>query len=130
MIPKSTTMTTNTPAHRPRTPLRRRELLLALPPAALLLAWFGLLLANFGSVVDVIYANADIASAGVIGELYPKAPTDASTVLGYHPWYSTLWFEWSTHWVPFHRQLWEVGPWLASVAGIVLVAWSTAKVAG
>jgi hypothetical protein len=94
------------------------------------LTWFGLLFASFGAIVEVIYANADISSAPVIGELFPKAPSSASTVLGYHPWYSTLWFELSTHWVPFHRQLWEVGPWVASVAGIVLVAWSTAKVSG
>ena len=105
-------------------------LLLAVPPAALLLAWLGLLLASFGAIVEVIYANADISSAPVIGELFPKAPSDASTVLGYHPWYTTLWFELATHWVPFHRQLWEVGPWVAAVAGIVLVAWSAAKVAG
>jgi hypothetical protein len=88
------------------------------------------LIAGFGAIVEVIYANADISSAPVIGELFPKAPSSATTVLGYHPWYSTLWFELSTHWVPFHRQVWEVGPWVASVVGIVLVAWSTAKVAG
>ena len=41
-----------------------------------------------------------------------------------------MWFELSTHWVPFHRQVWEVAPWLVAVAGIVLVAWSAAKVAG
>jgi hypothetical protein len=78
----------------------------------------------------VIYANADISSAPVIGELFPSAPSGATTVLGYHPWYSTLWFELSTHWVPYHRHLWEVGPWVASAAGILLVAWSTTKVAG
>jgi hypothetical protein len=94
------------------------------------LAWFGLLFASFGSIVGVIYGNADISSAPVIGALFPQAPSSASTVLGYHPWYSTLWFELSTRWVPGHRQLWEVGPWVASVAGVVLVAWSTAKVAG
>ena len=111
-------------------PASARALLLAIPPAALLLAWLGLLFASFGAIVEVIYANADISSAPVIGELFPKAPSDASTVLGYHPWYTTLWFELATHWVPFHRQLWEVGPWVAAVAGIVLVAWSAAKVAG
>ena len=78
----------------------------------------------------MIYSNADIVSAPVIGELFPKAPSDATTVLGYLPWYTTLWFELATRWVPFHRQLWEVGPWLVSIGGIVLVAWSTAKAAG
>jgi hypothetical protein len=108
----------------------RHGLLLALPPAGLLLAWVVLLFASFGGIVEVIYANADISSATVIGELFPKAPSGASTVLGYHPWYTTLWFELATRWVPFHRQVWEVGPWVAAVAGLLLVAWSTAKVAG
>jgi hypothetical protein len=110
--------------------LRRRELLLAAPPAALALAWFALLLAGFGAIVEVIYANADISSAPVIGELFPGAPADATTVLGYHPWYTTLWFELATRRLPFHREVWEVGPWLGSVAGIGLVAWATARVAG
>jgi len=92
--------------------------------------WLGLLLATFGATVDVIYSNADIVSAPVIGELFPHAPDGAVTTLGFLPWYSTLWFELATHWMPFHRVLWEVGPWLASLAGIALVAWSTAKVAG
>jgi hypothetical protein len=120
----------STLARRVGATVRRGELLLGLPPAVLLLAWLGLLIASFGAIVEVIYANADISSAPVIGELYPKAPSGASTVLGYHPWYSTLWFEWATRWLPFHRQVWEVGPWLVAVAGVVLVAWSTAKVAG
>ena len=127
----TTTITTkSTQARHPRPALGSRELLLVLPPGALLLAWLGLLFASFGAIVEVIYANADISSAPVIGELYPGAPADASTVLGYHPWYSTLWFELSTGWLPFHRQVWEIGPWAASVAGILLVAWSAAKVAG
>jgi hypothetical protein len=104
--------------------------LLALPPAALFFAWLGLLLVSFGATVDVIYSNADIVSAPVIGELFPDAPDSAVTTLGFLPWYSTLWFELATRWLPFHRVLWEVGPWLASIAGIALVAWSTAKVAG
>jgi hypothetical protein len=104
--------------------------LLALPPAALFFVWLGLLLASFGATVRVIYSNADIVSAPVIGELFPHAPGGAVTTLGFLPWYSTLWFELATHWVPFHRVVWEVGPWLASIAGIALVGWSTVKVAG
>jgi hypothetical protein len=66
----------------------------------------------------------------VIGELLPQAPHGAVATLGFLPWYSTLWFELATHWLPFHRVVWEVGPWLASIAGILAVAWATAKVAG
>src|SRR6185437_2693979 len=90
----------------------------------------GLLLASFGAIVRTVYANADAVSAPVIGELFSRESAGGTTTLGYLPWYATLWFELATRWVPFHRQLWEVGPWIASVAGILLVAWSTAKAAG
>jgi hypothetical protein len=121
---------TSTLVRRPRLTLPRRESLLLLPPAALLLAWLGLLLGSFGAIVGVIYSNADIVSAPAIGELFPKEASGATTVLGFLPWYSTLWFELATRWLPFHRQLWEVAPWVASLAGIALVAWGTTKAAG
>lgn len=66
----------------------------------------------------------------MIGELFGQAPHGAVTTLGFLPWYSMLWFELATRWLPFHRVIWEVGPWLASVAGILAVAWATAKAAG
>jgi hypothetical protein len=66
----------------------------------------------------------------VIGELFGQAPHGAVTTLGFLPWYSTLWFELATRWLPFHRVMWEVGPWVASIAGILAVAWATVKVAG
>ena len=132
MTTTSSTATTVTGrrARRPSAAIPRRDLLLAAPPAALLLAWVGLLLASFGAIVEVIYANADISSSGVIAELFPGAPRSASTVLGYHPWYSTLWFDLATRRLPYHREVWEVVPWLAAIAGVGLVAWSTAKAAG
>src|SRR5438874_11165864 len=119
-----TTTSTSIRARRPSRTLRRQELLLALPPAALRLAWVGLLLASFGAIVGVIYSNADIVSAPVIGELYGNAPDGARVVLGFLPWYTTLWFELATGWLPFHREIWEVGPWIASLVGIALVAWA------
>ena len=125
-----TTTSTSIRARRPSRTFRRQELLLALPPAVLLLAWVGLLLASFGAIVGVIYSNADIVSAPVIGELYGNAPDSARVVLGFLPWYTTLWFELATGWLPFHREIWEVGPWIASLVGIALVAWATAKAAG
>jgi len=93
-------------------------------------AWFALLFASFGTIVAVLYANGDTVSAPVIGELYRQAPAGSTTTLGFLPWYATLWFELGTRWVPFHRELWEIGPWVVSLVGIALVAWSTSKAAG
>src|SRR3954449_9576067 len=101
---------TSSPAPRLRVALRRRDLLLALPPVALFLAWVVLFLASFGAIVEVIYADADISAAGMVGELFPKAPGDAATVLGCLPSYSALWFELAPHWLPGFRHVWEVGP--------------------
>src|SRR5947209_8943889 len=82
------------------------------------------------SVVAAIYRNADVAAAPEIGQLSAKAPNFAQTILGNAPWYSALWFEQLTRWVPGHRTLWELAPWLMTLAGIALVAWAAARLAG
>jgi hypothetical protein len=99
-------------------------------PLAFAAAYAAVLAATFGSVVRSLYSSADVASAPYIGELLPSAPSSAHVVLGHIPWYEGLWGELLTRGWPLHRQLWEVGPWLASLAGIALVAWATAKAAG
>ena len=90
-------------------------------PALLGVAYAVLFAVRFDGIVRAVYRNADIASAPVIGELAHEAPGGATITLGYLPWYTTLWFEELTRWLPFHRQLWEVGPWLGSLVGIGLV---------
>ena len=85
---------------------------------------------TFKSLVQALYQSADLASAPYIGEVYPQAPPGAEVVLTNFPWFSTLWFEQATHWLPAHRQVWEVGPWLWSLVGVGLVAWSTARAVG
>ena len=93
-------------------------------------AWVVLFLATFGSVLGAIDWNADIASTFTIGELYPHVPNGATVTLASYPWYATLWFELLTRHLPFHREIWEVTPWLGSLAAIGVLAWATAKVAG
>jgi hypothetical protein len=99
-------------------------------PVVIGVGYLVLLLARMGPTLDAIYTNGDVASAPYIGELYPHAPPGATLTLGQYPWYSTLWFELATRQIPFHRTLWEVGPWLFSLLGIALLGWSTARVAG
>jgi hypothetical protein len=92
--------------------------------------YFVVLLATLRSVVQSIYWSSDVVSAPYIGELYPSRGSGAHVVLGNIPWYTTLWFEELTRWLPAHREIWEGAPWLFSLFGVGLVAWSAGKAAG
>ncbi|CAN5872558.1 hypothetical protein BH23ACT12_BH23ACT12_00160 [soil metagenome] len=50
--------------------------------------------------------------------------------VGDTPHYSTIWFLVLTEGLPFSRQLWEVAPFLITLCGLALMAWSAHKVAG
>ena len=99
-------------------------------PLAFAALYAVVLVATLPSIVAAIYRNADVAAAPEIGQLSAKAPDFAQTILGNAPWYSALWFEQLTRWVPGHRTLWELAPWVLTLAGIGLVAWATARIAG
>src|SRR3954466_7016146 len=91
-------------------------------PIGIAAAFAILLIATFGAVVKGIYADSDTASLPLIGQLYPSAPGGAEVITGFGGWFTGLWFELSTHWVPFHWQLWEIGPWLVSLVAVGLLA--------
>jgi hypothetical protein len=99
-------------------------------PVPLAVVYAVVFVLNLRVIVHGIYLSADSVSALYIGELYEKAPPDAEVVLGNFPWYTTLWFEQLTHGLPHHRQIWEVAPWVVSMAGVALTAWSVGKAAG
>ena len=81
-----------------------------------------LLAASLGAVIATTNLDADAVSAPVIGELFGSAGPHASVVLGTFGWYSTLLFELATKWLPAHREVWEVGPFVMAVGGAALVA--------
>lgn len=89
-----------------------------------------LLALRFHGVVTTTNLDADAVSAPVIGELFASAPASAHVVLGEFGWYATLLFELATKWLPAHRQLWEVAPYLMALAGAALTAWSVWQVTG
>jgi hypothetical protein len=93
-------------------------------------AYMLVLAGTLGSLVRALYSSADVAAAPYIGQLVAVAPTGAEVTLGHVAWYEVLWVEWLTRDWPVHRQLWEVGPWVVSLAGVGLVAWASAKAAG
>ena len=85
---------------------------------------------NYHAIISTAYLDADAVSAPVIAQLFGSAPASAHVVLGVFGWYSTLLFLLATKWLPLHRQLWEVLPYLLALAGAGLAAWSVAQVAG
>src|SRR5690348_3048270 len=89
-------------------------------PVVLGTVYVVILVVHIGPVLGAIYSNGDAAAAPNLGELYPHAPPGATLVLGQYPWYSTLWFELATRHVPFHRVVWEIGPWIFSLLGVAL----------
>jgi len=99
-------------------------------PLLLAVVWLGALAADLRAIVQAIYANADFVSAPVIGELYDERAPGTQVVLGNFPWYETLWFERLTAGLPAHRQVWQLAPWLFSLAGVAAVAWATWRAAG
>ena len=89
-----------------------------------------LLAARFRGVIATSNLDADTVSAPVIGELFGSAGAHASIVLGTFGWYSTLLFELATKWLPAHRQIWELAPYLIALAGAALITWSVWQIAG
>ncbi len=92
--------------------------------------YLALLVARFRGVVAATNLDADAASGPVIGELFGWAGPHANVVLGTFGWYSTLLFELATKFLPLHRVVWEVGPYLMAMTGVGLAAWSVWQVAG
>ena len=99
----------------------------AVPLGALYLI---LLAARFRGVVATTNLDADAVSGPVIGEFFGWAGPHAHVVLGTFGWYSTLLFELATKFLPLHRAVWEIAPYLMAMTGVGLAAWSVWQVAG
>jgi hypothetical protein len=89
-----------------------------------------LLLTTLDGIVQGLYRSTDVALAPVIAELSDEAPAGSEVVLANFPWYEAYWFETLTRWLPEHRTLWELAPYIFSLAGVACVAWSASRAAG
>jgi hypothetical protein len=100
--------------------------LLLWAPAALAGADLLLMLAGGPELVRALHHNADVAAAEVLGELYGSRGAGSIVTLGSHPWYESLWFMRASAWVPGHRELWTLAPFvfgLAAIAALARTAW-------
>jgi hypothetical protein len=84
---------------------------------------------HLGHMLGNVYGNADASSAPVLGEFYADR-AGGKVILANLPWFSTLIFELATKWLPAHRQIWEIGPYLFGLLSIALMAWAAWRVAG
>jgi hypothetical protein len=96
-------------------------------PLALL--YLVLVLTHLNHLLVNINGNADASSAPVLGELYADRE-GGRVILANLPWFSTLIFELATKWLPAHRQIWEIGPYLFGLLSIAVMSWTAWRVAG
>jgi hypothetical protein len=98
------------------------------PPLILTAIYIVTLAVKFNQVVAFTYADADAASAPVIGQLFGAAGSHVT--LGDYAWYWTLLLELGTRWIPEHRQLWEILPYLFVLVGAGLTVETVYRAAG
>jgi hypothetical protein len=99
-------------------------------PLACAAAYMVAVVSQFTQIVNTTYLNGDAASAQVIGELFGGSPAHREVVLGKMAWFSTLLFELATRWLPLHRQIWELTPYVLALMSAGLLAWGAGRLAG
>ena len=109
---------------------RRAERRIGWLPAVVAAVYVVVFAVRFGDIVGVGMLNGDTASGPMIADLMGEAPGGREVVLGNFPWFTSLWAQVGTAWVPGHRTLWEVGPYLVALVTIGVVAAGAAAVAG
>jgi hypothetical protein len=107
----------------------RSWLLLAIP-ALLAGAYLIVLLVDFTPVIDSINTYGDAVIAPVLGKLAGQAPPGSQIVLGHHPYYEEYLFLRATAGLSFYRALWTVAPFLWTLLGFGLLAWSAWRALG
>lgn len=83
-------------------------------------------IARFPRIVERVYWDSDAATAGVVAETAGRG----TIVLAHYGWFTSLWFALLTKSLPFHRQLWEIAPYLFALASAALLAWASWRLAG
>ncbi len=87
------------------------------------------LAAQFSRLLAAVYLSADNAAGPVLGELYDGSGHHL-VILGHSSWFSTVLFERWTHWLPAHRQLWELAPYAMALCSVAFVSWGVWRIAG
>ena len=75
-----------------------------------------------------MYWDGDAATAWVLGETFN--PSHGSIVLLHIGIYTTLFWEYATRWLPWHRNLWEATPYGFLLLNAGLLGWASRRLAG
>lgn len=109
--------------------LRARQALAYLPWSPVLIgaAYLVVFIVKLPTLIEHLYWDSDAATATVIAETFGGPGT---VILQRFGWFTALWFELLTRPLPLHRQLWEVAPYVFSLAGVSLLAFASWRLAG
>lgn len=95
----------------------------------LCLLYVVLVMTHLSHILANVYGNSDANSPLVLGELFGERD-GGHLITSNYPWYATLIFEEATKWLPAHRQIWELGPYLFGLLSIALMSWASWRLAG
>jgi hypothetical protein len=85
--------------------------------------------AHVDHILVNVYGSSDASSSLVVAEYFGDR-AGGHIITSNFPWDSTLIFEEATKWLPAHRQIWELGPYLIALLSIALMSWAALRVGG
>jgi hypothetical protein len=100
-------------------------------PAAGTVAYLALLGAQLPSVLRAVYTSSDAASPLVIAECVgSNTCADGRVTLGHIGYFTTLWLDLLTRWLPSHQLFWELWPFALDLAGVAILVWLALQLGG
>ena len=78
-------------------------------------------------VIDRLYWDTDVSAPFVLAE---RLRGHGSVFIPHYASWTVLWLLLATRHLPGHRELWEATGYPFAVAGVGLLGWATARVAG
>lgn len=83
---------------------------------------------RWDAVIASVSWDGDVATAFVLGETF--SPSHGLVVLLHIGIYTTLFWEYASRWLPWHRHLWEIAPYCFVLLSAGLLGWSSRRLAG
>jgi hypothetical protein len=93
------------------------------------IVYLAIVLAYLPHIVASVATNSDASSVQLVSELYSHR-AGGTVYLSTLPWYSTLIFSLATKWLPAHREIWGIAPFVFGLIAIGLMVWTARRLAG